>query len=165
MFCCIQIRDHTCVIFLNEEKKTRFFWRSSRGEGEMPFWSSNPHLLPFHAPLLPISETEADSGGGPDGVCYTCFAAMRLLFIRRRGSSGGGPPPLDVSFCFRACTEARRWGASRRQKQMSLLDYHLSPCGRTLSSRFVCVGSAGMGVEPLLPGTENGGLISQYHWY
>lgn len=49
---------------------------------------------------------------------------------------------------------------------MSLLDYHLSPCGTTLSSCRVCVSALLVWVcAPLLPGAENSRLISQYHWY
>lgn len=41
---------------------------------------------------------------------------------------------------------------------MSLLDYHLSPSGRTLSSCLVYVSSASVGVWPPLPGAENSGF-------
>lgn len=123
-----------CVIFkcARGGKKNNILFslplHASGGELEMSFWSSNPHLLPFfYTPLLSISVTEADTGGGPDGVCYTCFAVVRLLFIRHRGGSGciDGPPRRKAFVSV--LEEGRRRGMSARRKQMSRLDYHLSP--------------------------------------
>lgn len=110
IFCCIQTRNNTYVVIFMEGKKNKkqhilFWlpWRLSGGEGEMPSWSSNPHLLPLCTPLLPISVTEADTSGGPDGVCYTCFAVVRLLFIRHRGrGSSGGSGPDRRKLLFRS---------------------------------------------------------------
>lgn len=121
----------------------------------MPFWSSNPLFLWFSTPLLPIFVTEADNGGGPDGVCYTCFAVMRLLFIRHRGSSSSSRPPRRKLFFFlRAWRGEWRRGMSGKQKQMPLLDYHLSPMWKkSLLLAWVCVCSDGVGVCPLLPVT------------
>lgn len=48
------------------------------------------------------------------------------------------------AFCFYRSWGGDGRGMSRRQKQMSLLDYHLGPRGRTLSSCLVC-GSAACG--------------------
>lgn len=100
IFSCIQTRNCTFVLFLSLSFLASM-WHPSRVEAEMPFLSSNPHLLPLYMPLLPISVTEADTGGGPDGVCYTCFAVVRLLFIRHRGGGSGssnGPPRRKLLF-------------------------------------------------------------------
>lgn len=98
-------------------------------------------------------------------VCVTLvlLSCDCYLYVTEAAAAG----PLDESFVLQL--EEERVGEERgvrgKQKQMSLLDYHLSPCGRTLSSCLVCVSSAGVGVCPPLPGTENSKLISQYHWY
>lgn len=52
---------------------------------------ANPHLLP----LLPVSVTEADTGGGPDGASCTFFAAVRLIFKTEEAAA-----TPDRSFLF-----------------------------------------------------------------
>lgn len=119
----------------------------SWGEEEMPFWSP---ITP-HPPLQSISVTEADTGGGPEAdtgggarwcVFHLFCRCAAVIYSPHRQWQRRGP--LDESFCFRSLKgreEAKRQGASGRQKQMSLLGYHLSSRGRTLYSCrvYVCV--------------------------
>lgn len=144
-------------------------WHRSGGEGEMPFWSSNPLFLWFSTPLLPIFVTEADNGGGPDGVCYTCFAVVRLLFIRHRGSSSSSRPPRRRFFFFFFSQSLKRREEARNERETKTNapirlspQPHVEEVSPPRLGVCVCV-LWWRGCVP--PAASNSSLISQYHWY
>lgn len=124
----------------------------SGGEREMSFWSSNPPLV--HLSCLPLWLRQTSVEG--QMVCVTlvlllCDCYLYTTEVVAAAAAG----PQDKSFCFGAWRGEKARNMSRRQKQMSRLDYHLSPSGRTRPSCLVCVRLASVGVWPPLPAAEN----------
>lgn len=95
LFGCIHMGNRLLCYFYVGTKKLAFLFGFHGIPVEMSRRCHSDHVIltssPVYTSLLPSSATEADARGGPDGVCYACFAVVRLLFIRHRGSSGRPP--------------------------------------------------------------------------
>lgn len=129
------------------------------------FWShtSNLHPQSHRSTLAKLYDWGRRRRWARWCVLHLFCRCVTVIYTPQRQQQAPRRWELFVSGLRRGGGEERE--TSGRQKQMSLLDYHLSPSGGTLSCPVWSAADVGACPPLPLPGTENSGLISQYRRY